>query len=418
MVEHQRTSKSLFLIPLIGGVACFLWSTGCLLTPPVQEGDGDADADADSDPETCPDTEHQPTRGADCEEIQYFDDLSAHPGCSLEPATEGRYAGIPLAYEPAVIPGYRCAAKAYPNVGEDPSTPIVLLIHGNADNMGGYETWPIEMAEACDEAACSGATAGQPMLAETLSSAGFRVYAIDMRHDRLPQLPDNPDDCDPSNPICNMPHSFNHGWATPLTMHFIRSVMEANPERRVALIGHSLGVTIIRDALRRLFTRDGFNPYPQVAHVIGLSGGNRGVSETCGASECGVNNTLRGDCACEIGNRDAYMATCFQRALSGPEDQDHIPCADGCNAYGAAGVCGDHSVRYTTLVMADREDGTQEDLCVSERSSRLDGADNRTIAVESKDESCYFLCGVLRNHFSSARSQEAIDTVLSVLRPD
>ena len=36
--------------------------------------------------------------------ITYRDDLDAHPGCS----TAG------LAYTPAAIPGYKCAAKAYP----------------------------------------------------------------------------------------------------------------------------------------------------------------------------------------------------------------------------------------------------------------------------------------------------------------
>src|SRR6185295_2092637 len=55
--------------------------------------------------------------------IAYRDDMSSHPGCS----TAG------LSYPAADIPGYRCAAKAYP-VTEDTSKPIVLLIHGNSDS--------------------------------------------------------------------------------------------------------------------------------------------------------------------------------------------------------------------------------------------------------------------------------------------
>ena len=116
------------------------------------------------------------------------------------------------------------------------------------------------------------------------------TYAVDFRYQRVPHVEGNPDVCDLQNdPECNSPHSFNHGWSTPIAQHFIYSAMKAFPDRDFVLIGHSLGVTIIRDALRRLLLHYGphsddksFNPYAQLDRVILLSGGNRGVSSGCG----------------------------------------------------------------------------------------------------------------------------------------
>ncbi len=54
-----------------------------------------------------------------------------HPGCT----TDG------LAYTPANIPGYRCAARQFefpPGVTEDTSKPIVILVHGNSDSPNGW----------------------------------------------------------------------------------------------------------------------------------------------------------------------------------------------------------------------------------------------------------------------------------------
>jgi hypothetical protein len=218
--------------------------------------------------------------------------------------------------------------------------------------------------------------------------------------------------CDREDPQCNLAHSFDHGWAVPIAQDFIRSVMEAHPERRFVLMGHSLGPTIIRDALRRLFVNECFPVFDRIDHLILLSGGNRGVAVACGANECGVNNTMRGRSACEIGNRDAYAPSCFQLALSGPNEEDHTPCADGYTAFGATDACGGNVVRYTTLVIEDYEQ-TPQDLCVSEATSLLSGdATNLTFPVSEVDESCYFWCGALKNHIASARSLMAMDIIM------
>ena len=37
------------------------------------------------------------------------------------------------------------------------------------------------------------------------------------------------------------------------------------------------------------------------------------------------------------------------------------PCRDGEIAFGQKGVCGGHKVRYTTIVMKDKDDGSLQD---------------------------------------------------------
>jgi pimeloyl-ACP methyl ester carboxylesterase len=380
-----RTSRSLVILAL----ALALGTPGCLSpgggTAPEDRVDGASDVDVS--PDDCDDTAL----------IEYRDDLAVHPGCS----TEG------LAYPAAVIPGYPCAAKAYPVVDEDPKRPIVLLVHGNSDGTGGWESFE---NPACDPA---GSMQGQPMLAERLSAAGYRVYAVDMRSDRTPLTGADPDDC--MGPTCNTAHSMDHGWGVPIVMRFFRAILEAYPDRQVSLVGHSFGVTVIRDALRRMDLVEGAPVWPRIDQVILLSGGNHGVSEACGYAECRVNTTMRGRAACQIGNRNAWSPNCWSHPLHGVAGAWEVPCADGDSAYGRSGVCDGHRVAYTTIVMSDLENGAQQDLCVSEQASMLHGADNRTIALTSFDESDYFLCGVLKNHFGSQRSVEAMAIILERL---
>lgn len=384
MAIHSFASRSfpLFLLLTAG--------PGCFSSNAADSADAGGSADAAVDPSL------QPTDCADTATVEYRDDLAAHPGCT----TDG------LAYEPAQIPGYPCAAKAYSVADEDTSKPIVLLIHGNSDGTGGWESYS---DPACDP---PGSMQGEPMLAERLAAARYRVYAIDMRHDLTPLTGSDPDDCE--GPTCNVAHSMDHGWGVPIAMSFIESVLEANPGRHISLVGHSFGVTVIRDALRRLHLR-GAGAWPRIDDVIGLSGGNHGVSTACGFSECGVNTTMRGRAACQIGNRDAWQPNCWSAPLHGLNGAWETPCSDGDSAYGTSDACGGHTVEYSTLVMQDLPDGAQQDLCVSEQASMLHGADNLTIELTSYDESDYFLCGVLANHFGSQRSAEAMNTVLARL---
>jgi len=315
--------------------------------------------------------------------------LDTHPGCT----TEG------LEYDVASIPGYRCAAKAYPTDAVDPSKPIVLLIHGNSDKPTVWESFA---TDGCDT---DGSTEGVDMLSENLLRMGFEVLAVDMRH----ELGDDPAD---DNERYNAAKNMDHGWGVPIVQHFIHSVMEANPDRRVSLVAHSFGVTTTRDALRRLHVNDGYPVWSRLEDVILLAGGNHGVSSY---ALCGANRTMRGRVTCEMGNRDAYMPTDFMKPLNGPEGAYETPCSDGASAFGMANACGDNPVDYTTIVMQDIPDGTQQDLFVSEASSRLAGADNRLIGLNDFDESNYFFCGLLKNHFGPARALAGLAIILEKL---
>lgn len=329
----------------------------------------------------------------DCGEVEYRDDLDAHPGCT----TEG------LTYPAAKIPGFRCAAKEYV-ANEDTSKPIVLLIHGNSDYIGAWESFT-DVESRCPE---PGSEEGAPMLSDRLMEAGFRTYAIDMRATQICEV--NRCDCQDIE-VCNYVLTMDHGWGVPLVMHLIQSVLETYPDRQISLAGHSFGVTVIRDSLRRIFYYQNPKIFERVDDVVLLSGGNHGVSSGCGADCCGRCDHMRGNCACEMGDRDAYSPTCFSRLLNGGNNEWESPCSDGQTAYGIEDSCGGHSVSYTTIVMEDLQEGAQKDLCVSQESAYLEGATNYTVATTSEDLSNYFYCGLLRNHFGSARSQEAIDLI-------
>jgi len=320
--------------------------------------------------------------GSIADAIVYRDDLASHPGCSTDAMT----------YSAAGPAGYQCAAKVYPVSSPDTAKPIVLLIHGNSDTPDEWQRWP--------------ADSGAPMVAETLTSLGYRTMAIDLRIDRV-------DDPQSNNDTENAARNIDHGWSTPLAQHFIQSAMEAEPDARFTIIGFSLGSTVIRDALRRLHLAGAINPWERLQDVILLAGAHHGVSTY--ARLCGKNPTMRGQVACELGSRDSFAPTDFMSALNGPDGAHETPCADGDTAYGQAGACAGNTVAYTTIVMRDIADGSYQDEFVSERSSALAGADNRLIELDDTDDTGYFFNGLLKNHYGAARSQAALDIIAEVV---
>jgi hypothetical protein len=295
--------------------------------------------------------------------------LGGHPGCT----TDG------LGYPAANIAGYDCAAKAYGGDGSADKA-IVLLVHGNSDTPDEWEAFD----------------GGEPMVAERLAADGHQVFAVDLRIDKC-------DDPQANNDTENAARNIDHGWGVPIVEHLIESVIADNPDRPVSLVGFSLGVTTIRDALRRLHLAgeiDG-GVWSHLEDVVLLAGANHGVSSF--AKLCGKNPTMRGEVACEMGNRDAYTPTEFLAAINGPDGAWETPCSDGTSAFGED-ACGGHTVAYTTVVMRDIANGSYQDEFVSEASSALDGADNRLIELTDVDDSGYFFGGLLKNHYGSARS--------------
>ena len=337
-----------------------------------------------------------------------------HPGCS----TAG------LMYTAASIPGYACAARDFPfpaGVTEDTTKPIVILVHGNSDAPDGWMTYlaanPASLGFAAD-------TTARDQLAELLPAHGFRTIAVDMRTD-LVDDPPSPADQDTGN----TPKNTDHGWAVPIAEELIRDVANAYPDRQIDVVGFSLGATVERDALRRLWvqwvnkTWD-VDIFSRIDHVIVASGANHGVSSF---AECGSNLTMRGTVTCEMGQRNQYTQTEFDRPLNGPalmtDDGTwggwwETPCADGDYAYGKRGACGQHVVAYTTITMKDLPNGTQQDEFVSEASARLHPtacADNALDELTDFDTSGYFYNGYFRNHFGSARSDAGLAKILAAL---
>jgi hypothetical protein len=338
-----------------------------------------------------------------------------HPGCST--------AGV--MYAPAVIPGYACAALDEPfpaSASEDTSKPIVILVHGNSDGPTGYEKFlhpdPSSLNFPAD-------TVARDQLAELLPAAGFRTIAIDMRTD-LVDDPNSPEGKDTGN----TPKNQDHGWTVPLLEELIRRVAIAYPDRQISLVGFSLGVTAVRDALRRLWVEWAdhawdVNILSRIDTVVLASGANHGVVSF--AKECGLNLTMRGTVTCEMGQRNQYTETPFHRPLNGPPMMTsdgsfggwwETPCADGDYAFGKRMACGGHAVHYTTITMADLPDGTQQDEFVSESSSRLyptDCASNLIDSLNDFDTSGYFYNGYFRNHYGSVRSNAGLAKVMAAL---
>ena len=341
-----------------------------------------------------------------------MDDLDSHPGCSAEPSPVRT-----LEYEPAEIPGYQCVAKDYPlpdGVDEDTDAPIVLLVHGNSETPAAWERCVDGQAgtETCAH--------HEDMLVESLLARGVRVLAVDLRYDRVCQDSDGPDACS-NNDTENLARNMDHGWAVPITQHFFQAAFEAWPQRRFSIVGFSLGVTVARDALRRLMCNEGINPWPHLDSVVLAAGANHGVS-TFDLGYCGTNPTMRGSVTCEMGSRSNFSLTDYLRPLNGPSRAWETPCADGTGAYGVDGVCGANSVQYTTVVMQDQPDGSFKDEFVSQASAALKGADNQTVSLDDVDTSAYFFgmysqdgLGLFRNHYGAIRSGAALNLIVGQL---
>lgn len=365
---------------------------------------------------------------------RYRDDLATHPGCvprdaygaNVEFLVTDNEATV-AAGAPADIEGYPCAAKEYTQDAEDTTKPIVILVHGNSSSVTTFEEY--------GTAARAGSTLTQAgsgfsftvdattreQLASKLVDEGYRVIAFDARTDLVASL----DDFDPDASTGNAFRNIDHGWTVPMLQSLVKAVMVENPTRRVSLIGHSLGVTVIRDALRRLYLehREGvegaINPFAQTADVILLSGANHGVN--AGQVLCETFDHMRGKVGCEMGDRTAFAPTYFSRPLNGPSDYYGAPCADGSFAYGMDDQCGGNVVHYTTVTMRDIAEGMLQDEFISEASSQIDlegCVENELIELSDFDASGYFftaLPGLFANHFGTARSDAGMALVLEKL---
>lgn len=337
-----------------------------------------------------------------------------HPGCTIEG----------LAYTPASIPGYACAAREFPfpdGASEDTAKPIIILVHGNSESPNGWMKFvhpdPSSLMFPAD-------TVARDQLAEKLPALGFRTIAIDMRTDKIDD-PNSPEGKD----IGNTPKNSDHGWTVPLLQELIKRVAIAYPERRISVVGFSLGATTVRDALRRLWVenQDGqwdINIFSRIDSVVLASGAHHGVVSF--AKQCGLNLTMRGTVTCEMGQRNQYTETAFHRPLNGPPIAGlaefggwwETPCANGDYAYGKTNACGGNKVAYTTITMQDLMNGTQQDEFVSEHASRLYPkacADNELTGLNDFDTSGYFYNGFFRNHYGAVRSEAGLAKVIAAL---
>ncbi len=366
---------------------------------------------------------------------RYRDDLANHPGClpraayganTSEPFSSDNEATVPSG-SPANIPGYDCAAKEYDQPSEDTSLPIVILVHGNSSGVTSFEEYALSSIAGTSISTSGGFdftvdSTTREQLATKLIGEGFRVIGFDARVDLVATLSDYSPDASTGNPFLNI----DHGWAVPMLQSLIKAVITNNPTRQVSLVGHSLGVTVIRDALRRLYieSRDdvagAVNPFESVKDVVLLSGANHGVST--GAVFCSTfTGIMRGTITCEMGDRDAFVRTYFSGPLNGPEDVFSTPCADGDFAFGDTDACAGNTVEYTTVTMEDLPDGSFQDEFVSEDSSSLrngECVDNEFVSLNDFDSSGYFFTGAngfLANHFGAARSNAGIDLVVAKL---
>ena len=320
-----------------------------------------------------------------------YRDLATHPGCTTA-GVESRNQPVGSSYPITdTIPGYKCAAKIYPVTNEDKTKPILLLIHGNSDAPSGWESYQPDNPP-------------QDMVVETAQKQGYRIIAVDQRID----LTDDPTG---NTATENIQHNIDHAWGVPIAQHFFEQVFKQYPDREFAIVGFSLGPTIIRDALRRMH-RANEKPFERIRDLVLCSGGNHGVSTF--RAFCGVNPTMAGRVTCELGDRTSYTVTDFEKPLNGANGEFETPCLDGDVAYGQKGVCGGHKVRYTTIVMADTPNGPLQDEFVSQGSSALKGASNLTVPLSSPETSGYFN-GSLKNHYSSIRSQTGIGLIMDTL---
>ncbi|MFT3698113.1 MAG: hypothetical protein QM831_33540 [Kofleriaceae bacterium] len=361
----------------------------------------------------------------------YRDDLVNHPGCKprtsytanmTEPFVTDNEATVP-AGTPANIPGYPCAAEEYTQPNEDTSKPIVILVHGNSSGVGSFEEYAKSSIAGTMIMSSSGFqftvdSTTRPQLATKLIAAGYKVYAFDARTDLVKTLVGYSAQ---TNAFSNM----DHGWGVPMLQSMIKAVMIANPTRKVSIIGHSLGTTDIRDALRRLYNEHkagapgSVNPFAQLKDAIYLSGANHGV---VAGNNCDLTSTnMKITVLCEMGDRAAFQPTYFSSANNGPHDIWTTPCADGDYAFGDHDACGGNVVQYTTVTMQDIAAGSFQDEFVSEASASLDNdgcVTNVKDTLDDYDRSGYFFNGnngFFASHFGSARSDAGMTVVLGKL---
>ncbi|MFE8602315.1 esterase/lipase family protein [Archangium violaceum] len=325
----------------------------------------------------------------------------------------------------ARIEGYPCAAKQYTQTNEDTSKPIVILVHGNSTRPHSWEKFLLPAGTVInatfEKVQFSPDTEARTQLAEKLISERYQVVAVDFRTDLVVTV-------DPSSNSTseNASGNIDHGWSTPILQGLVKAVMLNNPNRKIALVGHSLGVTVVRDALRRLYVDfvdgkpDAVNPFTRVSHVILGSGANHGVSTFDPPSTlCSTNPTMRGTIVCEMGGRANYVQTYFHAPLNGPRDLFATPCADGDFAFGKTGQCGGNVVKYFTITMTDIQQGANyQDLYVSESASRIEMpgcVTNKLTTLNDYDTSGYFSKGFIANHFGSVRSAAGLKLVMDYL---
>ena len=392
-VRRGSTAAGLTLLTL-GAILALPASSGCLESNyasllSAEGGASTGEGGTSSNRTTVEGTDpSQNELSVDARSVNYRS-LDGHPGCTLT-GIATRNLPVGSGYDAAErIPGYRCAAKVYPVTNEDTSKPILLLLHGNGDAPSGWESYAPDNPP-------------QDMLVETAQAQGFRVIAIDQRID----LTDDPTG---NTATQNAQHNIDHGWAVPIAKHFFESVFAQFPDRDFAIVGFSLGPTIIRDALRRMH-RENQKPYERIRALVLCSGANHGVSTF--RAYCGVNPTMAGRVTCELGDRTSYKETDFHKPLNGPNGYFETPCLDGDYAFGQSGVCGGHKVSYTTITMKDTPNGPLQDEFVSEGSAALKGASNLTVPLTSPETSGYF-GGLFKNHYSSVRSQTGIQLLMT-----
>ncbi len=343
--------------------------------------------------------------------------LATHPGCT----TAG------LQYTAAVIPGYTCAAEEFGT--DDGAKPIVILVHGNSSTPLDYQACKVDALSFTT--ACN--TVNYSMIADQLKADGYHVFMSDVRYDKVDDNTNN------DNPSLN----YDHGWAVPIVQSLITALVNDYPGRKINILGFSLGPTIIRDSLRRLHRAGAVFPdangnanstgiYQHLSQLYFASGAHHGVSTFqtfCNADFSPKNPSMAGLAACQLGDRTGYVETPFETPLNGPGGNGaaditswDTPCSDGNTAYGQTGVCGGHTVTYTTEVFADQPDGSQLDEFVSQASAHLNGATNLT--TTDIDPSDYFIsgagvgnnmAGLLYHHFGSIRGQDGVTQAVKVL---
>lgn len=385
----------------------------------------------------------------------HYRPLSNHPGCSTTnlyydksntsgstPYVNGNkdgkwtsataYGGPNMATvfpdgDKAAIAGYPCAAKQYAQPNEDTTKPIVILVHGNSTRPHTWEQFLMPEGStpttAYENTQFTLDTTARQQLADKLIAQRYQVIAVDFRTDLITPAIEPMANSTTENAAGNI----DHGWATPILQSLVKAVMKNNPNRKVSLIGHSLGVTVARDAVRRMFAEymankaGAVNPFPQLHSVIMGSGANHGVStyDPALGSLCANNTTMRGTIVCEMGSRSNYVQTYFHKPLNGPKDLFAAPCADGDFAFGTTGQCGGNVVKYYSITMTDKSKGeSYQDLYVSEAASRLDldgCVTNKLTTLNDYDTSGYFSKGFIANHFGSMRSEAGMGLVLQYL---